>query len=35
VLASGPGTVASGPLLSKFTIPAQTFRYATVYSCVK
>jgi len=35
VLASGPLTVASGPLLSKFTTLAQTFGYTTDYSYVK
>jgi len=35
VLASGPRTVANGPLLSKFTILAQTFRYTTDYNYVK
>jgi len=35
VLTSRPRTVASGPLLSKFTTLAQTFSYATYYSYVK
>jgi len=34
VLAGGPRAVGSGPLLSKFTTLAQTFCYATDYSCV-
>jgi len=35
VLASGPRTMASGPLLSKFTTVAQNFSYATDYNYVK
>jgi len=35
VWASGPRTVASGPLLAKFTTLAQTFTYATDYSYAK
>jgi len=35
MLASGPRTVASGPILSKFTTLAQIFSYATDYSYVK
>jgi len=35
VLASGPRTVVSGLLLSKFTTLAQTFSYVTDYSYVK
>jgi len=35
VLASGPRTVTSRPLLFKFTTLAQIFIYATDYSYVK
>jgi len=35
VLASGPRTIASGPLLSKFITVAQNFSYATEYTYVK
>jgi len=34
-VASGPRTVASGPLISKFATLAQTVSYATDYSDVK
>ena len=34
-MASGPRTVASGPLLAKFSTLAQTPSYATDYSYVK